>query len=98
MATNLNITDSDLDSVIALESVTEPISEIEQPITVVEITSVSSLLVGVPLTVRGTAFGDPGTVTKVEIQMGANGPFLATPISPVLQVIFGAVPNVERWT
>ncbi|HSE18100.1 MAG TPA: LamG-like jellyroll fold domain-containing protein [Pyrinomonadaceae bacterium] len=83
MATNLNFTDSGtLDAVIALESVTEPISEVEQPITVVEITSVSSLLVGVPLTVRGTAWGDPGTITKVEIQMGATGPFLASPISP----------------
>src|SRR5215216_1899002 len=84
MATNLNITDiGTLDAVIELESVTEPISEVEQPITLVEITSVSSLLVGVPLTVRGTAWGDPGTVTKVEIRMGLNGTLqLATPIAP----------------
>ena len=58
-------------------------TEIEEPITNVEITSVSSLLVGVPLTVRGTSWGDPGTVTKVEVQMGISGTFqLATPIAP----------------
>lgn len=55
-------------------------TEIEQPITTVDIASVSSLLVGVPLTVRGTSFTDTGTVTKVEVQMGTTGIFqLATP-------------------
>jgi hypothetical protein len=61
---------------------TETTPETEDPITRVDITSVSSLLVGIPLTVRGTSWADPGTVTKVEVQMG-NGVFqLATPIAP----------------
>src|SRR6185369_11095719 len=67
---------------IALATITpspEP-TEIEQPITTVDITSVSSLLVGVPLTVRGTSFTDTGAVTKVEVQMGTGATFqLATP-------------------
>src|SRR5262249_42534120 len=64
-----------------LASTTGTITEVENPITVVEITSVSSLVVGVPLTVRGTSWADPGTVTKVEITMGTTGTFLATPIA-----------------
>lgn len=59
----------------------EPV-EIPQPITTVVITSISSLLVGVPLTVRGTSFTDTGVVTKVEVQMGTTGVFLqATPVA-----------------
>ena len=68
-------------SVAAITPSPEP-TEIEPPITTVDITSVSSLLVGVPLTVRGTSFTDTGNVTKVEVQMGTTGTFqLATPVA-----------------
>ena len=72
-------------NVLALDSPDVPVegngtTDIEQPITVVEITSVSNLLVGVPLTVRGTSWADTGVVSKVEVQMGTGGSYqMATP-------------------